>query len=581
MVETKNSLVKKLYPSIYFIKANPSKSLVIIFLLLLSGIAEAFSFASLLPLINVAVEGKINTDSKIGEWIYNMFAFLEIDVSLGSILSIIVLLMVFKSLLLFFALKKTGYASAEVAASLRKRLLEGLIHADWQFFVHQKKGDITAAIGSEPDRAAAIFILTGRLLASIIQIIVYSALSFSLSKEVTLASYILGLFIMFLLRGFIKMARGAGEMQTSAHRTFLSNLVDGLTGLKPLKSMARINILRDYLADDIDLLCKARKKGMLSKVALNNIMEPLQIIPIALGLYFLMSFWKQDLDSLLVLILLFYRTLQRIGITQKQYQDINTANPAFWFLDEILEKTRTQAENWTGISEPTLKEGIVLHNVYFSYENKAVLSGINLKIKQGEFVALIGNSGSGKSTIADLIIGFHRVALGKIMIDGRNLDDIDVEKWREKIGYVPQETFLFNDTIKQNITMGDESITDEKILSALKRSGAYDFVSQLPEKIMTVTGEHGAKLSGGQSQRLAIARALIKKTELLILDEATTALDPKTEAEIMKTLIELKGNMTIIAISHQTAIQTAADKIYSLKGGQVVELERKVLEEMN
>jgi len=140
-----------------------------------------------------------------------------------------------------------------------------------------------------------------------------------------------------------------------------------------------------------------------------------------------------------------------------------------------------------------------------------------------------------------------------------------------KIGYVPQEITLFNDTIKHNITMGDESISDENIISSLIHAGAYDFVSELPEKLMTVVGEHGGRLSGGQRQRLAIARALVKNPELLILDESTSALDSKTEKEIIQTLLKLKGKTTIIAISHQPNIQKVADKVYFLEDGIVVD----------
>lgn len=569
-MQMSRNILKSFYPSIFFIKKDPLKSIVITVVLLMSGFVEALSLASLLPLINIVVSGTIDTSSTIGEWIYNGLIFFGISISTESILLVIMLLMISKSLLLFLAMREVGYTSANMAASMRKDLLKGLIGARWQFFVNQKKGDVAAVISTEPDRAAAIFIITGRIFAAVIQIIVYSLISLSLSLTVTLAAYCFGILIMFLLRSFVTMAGQAGSMQTHAQRSFLSNLVDGLTGLKPLKSMSRIGRLDNYLTKDINSLCMAKKRATLSKVILNNLQEPLQVVPIILGLYFLLDVMSNDLDILMVLIFLLYRTLQRIGSLQKHFQNISAAIPAFWFIDEMMKKTRAHREKWTGELEPTLQQGIKLNNVYFSYEEKEVLSGVNINIEKGDFISLAGNSGSGKSTIVDLIIGLNRSDEGEVMIDNQNINSVNIKKWREKIGYVPQEITLFNDTIKNNITMGDESISEENIISSLMHAGAYDFVSELPEELMTVVGEHGGRLSGGQRQRLAIARALVKNPELLILDESTSALDSKTEKEIIETLLKLKGKTTIIAISHQSGIQKVADKVYFLENGAVL-----------
>ena len=571
LMQMSRNILKSFYPSLFFIKKDPLKSIVITAALLMSGFVEALSLASLLPLINVVLSGTIDTSSTVGEWIYNGLKFFGIPISTESILLVIMLLMISKSLLLFLAMREIGYTAANMAASMRKDLLKGLIGARWQFFVNQKKGDVAAVISTEPDRAAAIFIITGRIFAAVIQIIVYSVVSFSLSLTVTLAAYCFGILIMFLLRSFVTMAGKAGAMQTRTQRSFLSNLVDGLIGLKPLKSMSRIGQLDNYLTIDINSLCIAKKRATLSKVSLNNLQEPMQVIPITLGLYFLLDVMSDNLDILMVLIFLLYRTLQKVGSLQKHYQDISAAIPAFWFIDEMLKKTRAHREKWTGELEPTLKQGIKLNNVYFSYEEKEVLSGVNINIEKGDFISLVGNSGSGKSTIVDLIIGLNRSGEGEVMIDNQNINSINIEKWRKKIGYVPQEITLFNDTIKHNITMGDESISDEKIFSSLMHAGAYDFVSELPEKLMTVVGEYGGRLSGGQRQRLAIARALVKNPELLILDESTSALDSKTEKEIIQTLLKLKGKTTIIAISHQLKIQKVADKVYFLENGIVVD----------
>jgi ATP-binding cassette subfamily C protein len=185
---------------------------------------------------------------------------------------------------------------------------------------------------------------------------------------------------------------------------------------------------------------------------------------------------------------------------------------------------------------------------------------------------IAGHSGTGKTTVADLIIGLFRPQRGTIYIDDTSLDQLNLHAWRNLLGYVPQEMFLFHDTIYKNISLGDENLSRADVEAALRLAGAWDFISGSQSGMDTVVGERGSKLSGGQRQRLALARALVRKPKLLILDEATTALDPETEKAICQTLEQIKGDMTILAISHQPAIMEIADKIYYLRSGIINEL---------
>ena len=177
----------------------------------------------------------------------------------------------------------------------------------------------------------------------------------------------------------------------------------------------------------------------------------------------------------------------------------------------------------------------------------------------------MGPSGSGKTTVADLIIGLLRPQQGEILIDGLPLEQIDVQKWRRAIGYVPQESWLLHDTVFNNVTLGDPKLKKKDVELALRAAGALEFVQAMPQGINSTVGERGSKISGGQRQRIAIARALVHKPKLLILDEATTALDPENERAICNTLRDLRGSLTILAISHQPAVLKVADQAYRLQ----------------
>jgi ATP-binding cassette subfamily C protein len=235
-----------------------------------------------------------------------------------------------------------------------------------------------------------------------------------------------------------------------------------------------------------------------------------------------------------------------------------------------LSEAETAKEIRTGtLAPPPFKQSLSFKGVQFSYEpDRPVLENVELEIPAGQFVALVGPSGSGKSTIADLAIGLLRPNAGAIEVDGVSLSKVDPIGWRKRIGYVPQDFLLFHDSILKNVTLGDESKSRDDVKLSLQQSGAWGFVSSLPDGMDQIVGERGTLLSGGQRQRIAIARALVGKPSLLVLDEATTALDPTTEASIVQSLRQLAGEVTILSISHQSAMREIADVVYELENGR-------------
>jgi ATP-binding cassette subfamily C protein len=282
--------------------------------------------------------------------------------------------------------------------------------------------------------------------------------------------------------------------------------------------------------------------------------------------------WKADLESVMLLALLFWRALSRVNGIQSEYQELARVESAYWSLVSTIEGAEAAGEVTTGAQEPTLNREISLRSISFSYGEAAVLENVSLTIPVGSFTAVMGASGAGKTTIADLIVGLIRPQSGEVYIDEVPLADLNLRAWRSFIGYVPQETILFHDTIYVNIVLANPELTRDDAEESLRAAGAWEFVSSLPQGMHTVVGERGAKLSGGQRQRIAIARALVRRPKLLILDEVTSALDPETERAICDTLEGLKGRVTIFAISHQQALVDVADNVYFLNpaDGEVV-----------
>jgi ATP-binding cassette subfamily C protein len=274
----------------------------------------------------------------------------------------------------------------------------------------------------------------------------------------------------------------------------------------------------------------------------------------------------------MVLIFLMARMLTQAGKVQRKYQLMAICESAYWSLQEKIDNALLQQEPMGGETTATLERGIVFDQVDFGYGDHMILTNVSLEIPCRTFTSFVGPSGAGKTTLIDLIIGLFQPVKGDVLIDGSSLPEINLQSWRRMIGYVPQDSILLHDSVLINVTLGEPSFTVDDAKQALRAAGAWDFVNEMSEGIQTIVGERGAKLSGGQRQRIAIARALINQPQLLILDEATSALDPETEASICQTLRDLSGQLTILAISHQTALVDVADRVFQVSGGNVLQI---------
>ena len=260
--------------------------------------------------------------------------------------------------------------------------------------------------------------------------------------------------------------------------------------------------------------------------------------------------------------------MRRLSKLQRNFQHMATCETAYWSIVAAIDQAEHKREVVTGHRTPVLEQQIELENISLSFQQKQVLQQLSMIIPRGYLTCLVGPSGSGKSSIADLILGFAQPDSGNVCIDGVALPDLDLQRWRERIGYVSQDNVLLNDTIFNNVGIGLTGVSQAAVERALVAAGAMDFVSKLDAGLHASVGERGSRLSGGQRQRILIARAIVDQPDLLILDEATSALDQATEQAIAETLARLKREMTILSISHRSTAMASADIVYELDAGQ-------------
>ncbi|HEY3188839.1 MAG TPA: ATP-binding cassette domain-containing protein, partial [Solirubrobacteraceae bacterium] len=313
-------------------------------------------------------------------------------------------------------------------------------------------------------------------------------------------------------------------------------------------------------------------REVLSKATLRAIQEPLIVLFLAGGLCAALTVMALPLSSVVLLALLCARIVTSLGKVQKEYQHMAACEDAYRAVCELIREADAARETPTGGRAPVLARDIRLVDVGFSYADRWIVRGASLTVPAGSVTALTGPSGAGKTTVVDLLVGLLVPQEGEVLVDGVPLRDLDVARWRAMIGYVPQETLLWHDTIARNVSLGDPDVSAADIQAVLEAAGAWEFVSSLPDGVQTVVGERGLRLSGGQRQRIALARALVRRPALLVLDEATAALDPASEAALVDTIRDLRQPMTIVAICHRGPLLALADRAYRVEAGVVVPL---------
>jgi ATP-binding cassette, subfamily C, bacterial len=557
-----------------FSRQYPWRTAVMLLCLLLAGIAEGVGLSSLLPLVGLAAgrgtEGAAPSSPSAAEKVVDsVFRSVGLEPRIELLLAVIVAGMVLKGLLLLAANKQVGYAVARLATDLRLGLLRALLRTRWEYYIHQPIGAVANAIAAEARRASDAYRHAATILSLLVQTAVYAGVGFLVSWQAMLVALVAGAVLLYVFNRLVTMARRAGAKQTRLAKSLLSRLTDTLQGVKSLKAMARETLVGPLLEKETQKLNRALEREILSKEAMNTLQEPLIVTFVAAGLYFTLTRWGMPLSTVIVLAMLCAQMLGGLSKVQKEQQRMVTCESAYWAVREMIDEAEGALEVRRGTATPTLNRGVSLENVSFRYEERDILRSASAVIPSGELTVLVGSSGAGKTTVADMVIGLIEPQEGDVLVDGVALCQLDVRRWRSMIGYVPQETFLWHENVRLNVTLGDPALSDEDVAVALRASGAWEFVIGLPEGLETIVGERGLRISGGQRQRIALARALVRKPRLLVLDEATSGLDPATEAEICATLQELRRSVTVVAIAHYGPLMEVADRVYRVQDGTI------------
>ncbi len=496
--------------------------------------------------------------------------------SLLYMIILIIGLFLLKNIFNYFALYFITFLRNGVLKDIRNEIYDKVLHLPLSYYSEKKKGDIIARISNDVAEVknsllAVLELIVKEPLTILFAIIAMFTISFKLTVFV---------FIFIPISGFIISRIGKSLKRKSANvqreqGVFLSTLEETLGGLKVIKGYNAEKRFNNTFQDSTSRFYH------FSNILVNrqNLASPtsefLGIATIAALLWYggSMVLIDQTLTggAFIGYMALAYQILTPAKAISKASYLVKAGNAAADRVLEILDTVSPIADSPNAKIKESFNSDISINTISFKYEDDYVLKNFNLKVPKGKSVALVGQSGSGKSTIANLVTRFYDVNEGDISIDGENIKELSKHSLRNLMGLVTQDSILFNDTVKNNILLGKEDATDSEVIDALKISNAWEFVKDLPEGIESNIGDSGNKLSGGQKQRLSIARAVLKNPPIMILDEATSALDTGSERLVQDALENMMKNRTSIVIAHRLSTIKNADVIVVMSKGQIVE----------
>ena len=490
--------------------------------------------------------------------------------------SLVIITFLFKNLFNYLASFHLMHLKNGVLKDLRVKMFNKIIELPVSYYSEKRKGDVMARmLGDVGEVQNSFFAILELIIKEPLTIVFAIITMFNISVKLTLF-----VFVFIPISGFIisRIGKSLKAKSTAAQNEsgYLISIVDeSLTGLKVVKSYNAENNFKNRFNNSVTRLLKL-SNSIGNK---NNLASPMSefmgIVTIAVLLWYggnLVLIEKSlDGEVFIVFMLLAYNILTPAKSISKATYSVKSGLAAAERVFDILEVENTIEDAPNAHDKTTFTDKIQIQNINFRYEEENVLKNFSITVPKGKTIALVGQSGSGKSTIANLLTRFYDVQEGVITIDGTNIKDLKLKSLRDLMGLVTQDSILFNDTIKNNILLGKENATNAEIIEALKIANAYEFVKDLPFGIETNIGEAGGKLSGGQKQRLSIARAVLKNPPIMILDEATSALDTESEKMVQIALENMMQNRTSIVIAHRLSTIQKADNIIVMKKGEIVE----------
>jgi ATP-binding cassette subfamily B protein len=540
-------------------------------LLLAAGVIDTLTVLSIAPVVDFLVSADPDAMSGLTRRLVAAMGALGIPASLTSLLMLFVGANFLRSGVMILAqryVQKTKYA---VLHDLSFRTFDDLLHARWYFFTQARQGAMQSTFLREIGNVADAFAAMGQILSNTLQAMLYLIVPLSVSWQVTLLS--IGTAVVFAVPFSL-----IGRWSTRLGRTTAETATDLSVAIQ--ETLASIRIIIGFGAQEsgiaryreaVNAHVAAALKSQTLVFGLPIFYYPFGMLVLAVALWGA-SWWNIPLSNTAVLLYALVKIVPAISGVVGHKNLLDNFYPSYEQVLALGQQARAMRQPSGGQAFAGLRRGLAVEHVSFSYpDGPLILSDIDVRIPKGQTVAFVGESGAGKSTLIDLIMRFHDPVDGRILVDGVPLTELDVQSYRARVGFVPQDSVLFNTSVRENLRWSRPGATDDEIRAACHDAHAAEFIDRLPNGYATIIGDRGVRLSGGQIQRLALARAILRRPEILILDEATSSLDTHSERLIQQALDRIRKDTTLVVVAHRLSTIASADHIYVLSHGRVVE----------
>jgi ATP-binding cassette, subfamily C, bacterial len=552
------------------------KALAAPLLMIGSGLVEGLGVLLLIPMLQiVGLDVGKGGMGRVAGALSSIFAAVGLRPTLAAVLGLYVLIAGGRAALVRRESTVSYDLQYEFLSKLRTGLYRAIAGVQWTYFARRRQSDFVHVLTSEMDRVGTMTYLIFSLASRGILAAVSLAAAFRLSAAMAGIVLGCGAALALLLKRKIRASREAGASLSREMNGLYAAVSEHLAGMKTARSFGVEGRHVEIFAALSEGVRRDLRRAVGSSSGMRAWSDLGSALILCLLLFGSLTWLAVPPAAVLLLLFIFFRLTPVFAGLQQSYQAVVHALPAFAEIDRVREECERLAEPAPLRSEPfRFEREIRLEGITFRYgdgERPPVVKDVSLAVDAGRTIAVVGPSGAGKSTIADLIIGLIVPDAGRVLVDGAPVGPERRQSWREQIGYVAQDTFLFHDTIRANLLWAKPGAGDDEIRQALRAAAIEDFVGRLPRGLETVLGDRGVLVSGGERQRLALARALLRRPALLILDEATSSLDTENEVRIRTAIEELHGRMAILIISHRLSTVRGADRIYVLEDGRVVE----------
>ncbi|WP_284123989.1 ABC transporter ATP-binding protein [Parerythrobacter aestuarii] len=549
--------------------ADRRRIALVVALSVLGALTEGIGFVLLVPLLALVV-GEEDGGGLLSP-VYRWFDAMNWEPSLGVLLAVFAGLVILRAAADYARLVISMRQSIAIVDGLRARALAALLAADWRALSAMRQSESRALLISEIDRTAIAIDMLGALARIGVGLVAIGLAALAISPVVAVVGAAIGAVVFLLYGSLRRRARSLGEALSTQYRGIHGLLEENLDSLRSIKSFGREDAVHAKVVEGFRRLRDVRVGFAADNARGRALLQVGSAVLAAVLVWFALTRWNVPAMVALPLVALFARALPQLGAWLDSWQLWAHAAPAVIAADRLIREAEAAAEHPPGelAAAPAFKQSIALRGVSLSHrEGTPTVSDINLELRAGETVALIGHSGAGKSTLADILGGLIAPDSGSIAIDGVLLDPAMRHAWRRQVAYVDQRPALFHGSVRENLLWADPDASDERLGQVLEQAAA-GFVFDLPNGLDCPIGDAGQHVSGGERQRIVLARALLRDPALLILDEATSALDRAADEAVARAITAMRGMRTILIIGHRGALTQTAERVVTLEQGRI------------